>query len=174
MFKSLLQVHPTFGCCSNTYRSCSFCRCTQRDRCQVSTSDRWLFGPPEQTCVAITDVSPSTVSVSERANVSIETSYRNCLLKIRHLKTLNFEQCGFYHRVMHPIGADGMADSIDPDCSFRISYSLFQRQAKYFLNNVYYQICCEVCCKNCENQLTNKKFMCINNFNRDFSYSKKA
>ena len=29
--------------------------------------DRWLFGPPEQTCVAITDVSPSTVSVSERA-----------------------------------------------------------------------------------------------------------
>ena len=28
---------------------------------------RWLFGPQEQTCVAITDVSPSTVSVSERA-----------------------------------------------------------------------------------------------------------
>ncbi|XP_052779998.1 plexin A3-like isoform X2 [Mya arenaria] len=49
---------------------CGWCvldnRCTQYTQCADSLSDRWLFGPPGQTCVAITNVSPRTISVSER------------------------------------------------------------------------------------------------------------
>ena len=40
------------------------------------------------------------------------------ILKIRTPEfaviTLKFEKVGFTHRVMHPKGADGMANSVDP------------------------------------------------------------
>ncbi|XP_052280998.1 plexin-B-like isoform X2 [Dreissena polymorpha] len=49
---------------------CGWCvldnRCTQNSQCADSLSDRWLFGPPGQTCVAITNVSPRTIAVTER------------------------------------------------------------------------------------------------------------
>ncbi|KAL3853455.1 hypothetical protein ACJMK2_016991 [Sinanodonta woodiana] len=52
---------------------CGWCvldnRCVKSEFCPVSSSDRWLFGPPDQTCVAITDVSPRTVSVSHIADL---------------------------------------------------------------------------------------------------------
>jgi len=46
-------------------------RCTHYNHCTEKKTDRWLFGPPEQTCVAITDVAPGKVSVSTTPLVSL-------------------------------------------------------------------------------------------------------
>ncbi|KAL4225917.1 hypothetical protein ACF0H5_013905 [Mactra antiquata] len=72
MMLSSCESHFTCSSClADGDPFCGWCvldnRCTQQDNCPVSSSDRWLYGPPGQTCVAITDVSPRTVSVSDSA-----------------------------------------------------------------------------------------------------------
>ncbi|XP_060592222.1 plexin-A1-like isoform X2 [Ruditapes philippinarum] len=69
---SSCESHSTCSSClADGDPFCGWCvldnRCTQQQHCRVSSSDRWLYGPPGQTCVAITDVSPRTVSVSASA-----------------------------------------------------------------------------------------------------------
>ena len=43
-----------------------------------------------------------------------------------------------------------------------INYISIRAGTQYFPNNIKYQICCKMCCKNVENRLTNKKFICQN------------
>lgn len=71
---SSCESHDTCSSClADGDPFCGWCvldnRCSQQQNCRVSSSDRWLYGPPGQTCVAITDVSPRTVSVSASATL---------------------------------------------------------------------------------------------------------